>query len=163
MYSLLDSNIISLRFLYIIMDTQALILSLFVAFLWAINTIIYKYGMNQSVNQKTVIVIGAFTYFICMTFFTMYHYDIISNDIQQTNIKHIVLIIIGSIIGTFIASILFIHLLEKHNSSLVTTLAYTTPVFVALMAIFILKEDIDTTKFLGICITIFGVFIINFS
>lgn len=145
------------------MDTRAVLLSLFVAFLWAVNTIIHKYGMNQSINQKTIIVIGAFTYFICMLFFTIYHYDIISTDIINTNFKHIVLIAIGSIVGTFIATILFVSLLEKHNSSLVTTIAYTSPIFVFLMALFILKEQVDIIKVLGILLTLIGIVIISYD
>jgi drug/metabolite transporter (DMT)-like permease len=145
------------------MDLRAVVLSLFVAFLWALNIIIQKYQINQSINPKTVVVIGAITYATCMLFFFIYHYHIIATDIKKTNINHIALIAFGAIVGTFLGSMLFVHLLEKHNSSLVTALAYTTPVFVLLLAFFILKEKLDRVKILGIFLTVIGIMLICYK
>lgn len=143
------------------MDAYVILLSLLVAFLWALNTVVYKYCMNQSIDQKTVSVIGAFTYFICMFFFAIYYYDDLCKDIQKTNPNHILMIVIASIIGTFIATILFTYLLQKHNSSVVTTIAYTSPIFVLILALLLLNEKFDYVKLLGIFITIIGISIVS--
>lgn len=143
------------------MDVQYIFLALFIAFLWAINTIIYKYCMNKSINHKTVLVIGAFTYFVCMCIFTAYHYDEISKDIRKTNTEYILFIGLGAIIGTFIATILFMYLLEKNNSAVLTTLTYTSPIFVLLFAILVLEEKITMIQIIGILITIIGVLMIS--
>ena len=145
------------------MDIVAVVLSLFVAFLWASNTVIQKYGMNQSINQKTVLVIGTTIYFICMVFFTIYSYDIIKKDINKENAKTIALIAVGSIFGTFVATILFLNLLEKHKSSLVTTLTYTTPLFVLLLALLFLKEKVTDIQILGIFVTVIGIMILCYE
>lgn len=137
---------------------EAVLFSLFVAFLWALNIIINKYSMNQNINQKTVFVLAAFTYFICTFIFAIYHYESISTDIVNSNISIILLIVIGSIIGIFSGNLLFTYLLEKHNSSVVTTLAYTTPLFVLIMSFLLLKEK---PKLLGIFVTVIGVLLIS--
>ena len=142
------------------MDIRAVALSLCVAFLWATNTVIQKYALNNSLNQKTVIVVGSLTYLICIVFFTIYNYDIIKKDIKKANINFISLIIIGSILGTFVATLLFLNLLEKHKSSLVTTLTYTTPVFVLLLALLFLKEKVTGIQMLGIFVTVIGIMIL---
>jgi drug/metabolite transporter (DMT)-like permease len=142
------------------MDIRAVALSLFVAFLWATNTVIQKYALNNSLNQKTVIVVGSLTYLLCIVFFTIYNYDIIKKDIKKANLNFISLIIIGSILGTFVATLLFLNLLEKHKSSLVTTLTYTAPVFVLLLALLFLKEKITGIQMLGIFVTVIGIVII---
>jgi len=142
------------------MDIRAVALSLCVAFLWATNTVIQKYALNNSINQKTVIVVGSLTYLICIVFFTIYNYDIIKKDIKKANINFISLIIIGSILGTFVATLIFTSLLHKHNSSLVATIANTAPIFVLLLALLFLNEKITGIQILGILITVIGIVII---
>jgi drug/metabolite transporter (DMT)-like permease len=68
---------------------------------------------------------------------------------------------IGSFIGTFVATTLFMELLEKHDSSLVSALTYTTPMFVFLLAVVILQEKLDLIKAFGIFITVIGIVIIS--
>lgn len=145
------------------MNLLLIISGLFIAFLWALNTIIYKYGMTKEINYKTILVIGSFTYFIGMLGFALYHSKFIITDIQSINAKDIMIIVVGSFIGTFVATVLFMELLEKYDSSLVTALTYTTPMFVFIMGYFILDEDIDMLKLYGIFITIIGIILIGYN
>jgi drug/metabolite transporter (DMT)-like permease len=145
------------------MNTQAIILSLFVAFLWALNMVINKHSMNNSINQKTVCVIAGLAYFICILFFALYHNKEIYTDIKNTNTANVIFIAAGAVLGLFIGNVLFMHLLEKNNSSLVTTLAYTSPIFVFLMTFFILKENIEPIKIVGIILTIIGIMILCYK
>jgi drug/metabolite transporter (DMT)-like permease len=143
------------------MDILAVVLSLFVAFLWATNVVIHKYGMNQSINPKTIVVLAGFAYFISIVCFAVYHYKELYTDIQNTNTYTIAIIAIGAFLGLFIGNLLFINLLEKQNSSLVTTIAYTTPLFVLLLALLFLKnEKVTGIQMLGILITVIGIMII---
>lgn len=83
--------------------------------------------------------------------------------IQNTTTSNITIIAVGAVMGLFIGNLLFIHLLEKHNSSLVTTIAYTTPLFVLLLALLVLNEKLDSVKLLGIFITVIGVMMICYK
>jgi len=143
------------------MDILAVALSLFVAFLWATNVVIHKYGIDQSINPKTIVVLAGFAYFISIVCFSVYHYKELYIDIQNTNTYTIAIIAIGAFLGLFIGNLLFINLLEKQNSSLVTTIAYTTPLFVLLLALLFLKnEKVTGIQMLGILITVIGIMII---
>lgn len=144
----------------IIMDVVSGVLALLVAILWAGNTVINKYVMDKSIGQKTVIVIGAFTFFTSMLLFAIYNSGEILGDIKKIKSIDIILLIGGAIFGLFFGNILFMYLLEKNNSSVVAALAYTAPVFVFIMSLIILKERIERIKILGIALTVSGVAII---
>lgn len=146
------------------MDILVVALSLVVAFLWAVNVVIHKYGLQQSINSKTVAVIAGFVYFICIFGFALYHYKELYIDIQNTNSSTNAIIAIGAVLGLFIGNLLFINLLEKNKSSIVTTIAYTTPLFVLLLALLFLKnETVTGMQMLGIFVTVIGIMILCYE
>lgn len=98
-----------------------------------------------------------------MTGFALYHNKLIICDLQTAHSKDILLIIVGSFIGTFVATILFMELLEKHSYSLITALTYTSSMFVFLRAFLILQEELDLLKAYGIFITVIGIVIISYN
>jgi drug/metabolite transporter (DMT)-like permease len=145
------------------MDGLSCLLATCVAILWAVNTVIYKNAMNKSIGQKTVSVIGVFTFFTCMVCFAIYNRKEILTDIENAKNQDILLIIIGAMLGLFIGNALFMYLLEKNNSSLVAAIAYTSPIFVFIISVIIFRESIEPIKVFGIVLAVTGVSIICYN
>lgn len=143
------------------MEKRALLLALLVSFLWALNTVVNKYCMKHHMDLKTVTVIVASTYFVCMLFFILYHYDELSKDIQKTESKYILLLIIVSIFGTFVSTILFTYLLEQYNSFMITSITYTSPLFVLILGYLFLNEKVDIINIIGIIPAVVGITLIS--
>jgi drug/metabolite transporter (DMT)-like permease len=110
-------------------------------------------------TPKTVLFIGAISLCVSILGYALYHRDVIRTDLQKATMTDVWLIVLGSFAGTFVATCISMELLARHDSSIVSAVTYTAPMFVFMLSLVMLREKLDYTKLLGILVTTFGVVI----
>jgi len=133
-----------------------------ISIMWAISPIIQKYVLNSLVKE-TIILISSFCYFCCVALYSIYNHSIICENITKVKLKHFLLILLAAITGAFLPNILFLKILKKNKTSIVTALTYTSPLFTVLFAYFFLRERMNVKIFIGILFIIFGVILITLN
>jgi len=91
------------------------------------------------------------------------NYKIIKNDIRNISLTDVGILGITSISAGFLANYLYFTVLRKYESSLVSALIYSCPIFTLLLANFYLSEKIDNYGIFGILFVVLGVGLISKS
>lgn len=133
--------------------------SLFIAFLWSIQTVAQKHTL-KNINHETAFAIFSIAYAVMMIFFIGYHRDIIHKDIGKIT-KPIILVVVGTTVFSFLANAIYYRILKHHSASLVTALTSTAPLFVALLAFVLFGESIKAKQIAGIAAIIGGISLIS--
>ena len=77
--------------------------------------------------------------------------------------KQVFLIAITVILGGFFANLLYFIILNKHESSVVSALIYSSPVFTLVLAMLFAKEKVSIVGIMGIILITLGVICIAFN
>jgi len=124
------------------------------SFFWGImyysNSKIVKSGMTYS----QILVFSLPLWFFLM-FFLKGNEKLIDVDMAIKNKNYLLFFLCASIIGNF----LIFQSLKNADVVIISVLEMTYPIFILLIRFFLEKERIEITQFLGIVITIFGVFL----
>jgi len=70
------------------------------------------------------------------------------------------ILILLPIFTVFLANILYYNILKTHESSIISALIYSSPVFTLIIAYLFLKERLDIYGLSGVCAIILGVILI---
>ena len=70
------------------------------------------------------------------------------------------ILIMLPIFTVFLANILYYNILKTHESSIISALIYSSPVFTLIIAYLCLKERLDIYGLSGVCAIILGVILI---
>lgn len=124
------------------------------SFFWGImyysNSKIVKSGMTYS----QILVFSLPLWFFLM-FLLKGDEKLIDFDAAIKNKNYLLFFLCSSIIGNF----LIFQSLKNADVVIISVLEMTYPIFILLIRFFLEKERIEITQFLGIVITIFGVFL----
>jgi drug/metabolite transporter (DMT)-like permease len=124
------------------------------SFFWGImyysNSKIVKSGMTYS----QILVFSLPLWFFLM-FLLKGDEKLIDFDAAIKNKNYLLFFLCSSIIGNF----LIFQSLKNADVVIISVLEMTYPIFILLIRFFLEKERIEITQFLGIMITIFGVFL----
>jgi drug/metabolite transporter (DMT)-like permease len=136
--------------------------ALFVAFLWGIHPILNKILLGKF-NVPTVLVLSHFVYFLAVLIFIYLNYSEIAKDIKKVNSQDILILISVSLGAGFLANLLFYYVLKSHESSLVSALVFSSPIFTLIVAYFFMKEELNNFGILGILLIVLGVVCIAYN
>jgi drug/metabolite transporter (DMT)-like permease len=136
--------------------------ALFVAFLWGIHPILNKILLGKF-NVPTVLVLSNFVYFLAVLVFIYLNYSEITKDVKKINNQDILIIFTVSLVAGFLANLLYYYVLKSHESSLVSALVFSSPIFTLIVAHFFMKEDLNGFGILGIILIVLGVICIAFN
>jgi drug/metabolite transporter (DMT)-like permease len=124
------------------------------SFFWGImyysNSKIVKSGMTYS----QILVFSLPLWFFLM-FLLKGNEKLVDFDMAIKNKNYLLFFLCSSIIGNF----LIFQSLKNADVVIISVLEMTYPIFILLIRFFLEKERIEITQFLGIVITIFGVFL----
>jgi len=136
--------------------------ALFVAFLWGIHPILNKILLGKF-SVPTVLVLSNAVYFLAVLVFIYVNYSEISKDIKKITAQDILLLITVSIGAGFLANLLYYYVLKSHESSLVSALVFSSPIFTLIVAYFFMKEELNSFGILGILLITLGVVCIAYN
>lgn len=129
------------------------------ALLSSIYVISLKHVSNHITTPTLLTIIGIFYFIFTITYY-IYHKNIIHSDISNIN-QNIIFIIILAVITSSLSTIIYHNMLQGNGSVMVTGITSLTPVFVALLAWLIFKENITTSMAIGILIIVIGTYILT--
>jgi len=141
---------------------EVIFYALFVAFLWGLTPVIHKHVLN-TLDPRTVMVLGSIFYFACVLMFWLWNREIIKNDVKNVKLQHIYWIAITSIVTAFIANVIYLFILKKHDSYIISALIYSCPIFTLVLAYIFLKEHITFTGLIGVFLITAGVACLGFN
>jgi drug/metabolite transporter (DMT)-like permease len=134
-----------------------LFIALLVSFLWGTQPVIHKY-LLRNVNLVTILFFQTAINFICISALAFYNHDQIYHEIMdQLTFQKWYWIFFLSVVTIFGTNILYFYILKSNESSLVSALMYSAPVFTMILAYFLLNERIGLSGYFGIFLIIIGV------
>ena len=145
------------------MREHVLTIGLTVAALWGIAPVIHKYLLSSDVDAKTIMVIGGISYFLVLLVYWWMYAGEIQKSIARISFMDVILICIASVVMNFVAKILYLYALQKHESSIVSALVYSAPLFTFVCAVVLLKERITLWKLGGIILIVIGACILAYK
>jgi len=134
--------------------------ALCIAFLWGMQPVFYKFLLKK-LTPFTLMLFTSTLYFFLMICTSLFRYKDIHTEIATLNTFDY-FIIIGSTFTTFyLANIIYYSILTNHESSIISAVICSSPVFTFLFAYLFLKERIDVYGILGIFFIVLGVIFIS--
>lgn len=137
------------------------ILAILVSFLWGLASILQKIIYKTNISYATMTVLTGFFYFIPLVLFYLKKRKSINQDLSKLSLSSYLLIACTVITTSFIANLIYYHLIKQYSASLVTTLVSTAPLFTVILAYLILKEKLNLKSLIGIVVTITGIILIS--
>jgi drug/metabolite transporter (DMT)-like permease len=137
-------------------------IALVVAFLWGVHPIIGKQVLNKFGIISTLTFTSLF-YFLATLFLASMNSKEVIQDFQRINRHDILLLFSMSVLCTFFATILYYFVLKSHESSIVSALVYSSPIFTLIVAYFLLREKLNGFGIMGILLIVAGVISIAYN
>ena len=137
-----------------------ILFALLISFLWGIQPVIHKHLLGKY-NAVTIMLLSTLIYFILIIALSISKPREVSSDLNKMSVKDFMIIIFTSIITVFIANIIYYYVLKDHESSIISALIYSSPVFTLIIAYLFLKERLNKYSILGIIAIVFGVILIS--
>ena len=137
-------------------------IALFVAFLWGIHPILNKILLGKF-NLPTVVVLNNIVYFLAVIVFFFINYTEIAKDIKKINGQDLLILFSVALFAGFLANLLYYYILKSHESSLVSALVFSSPIFTLAVAYFFMKEQLNSFGILGILFITLGVVCIAYN
>ena len=140
-----------------------LTIALLVSFLWGLQPVIHKHLLIDS-NPVTILFFQTVINFICITALASYNYKQIYHEVTvELTLQHWCWIIFLAIVTIFGTNVMYLYILKSNESSLVSALIYSAPIFTVILAYIFLNERIHASGYVGILLIITGVSFIAFS
>lgn len=128
-------------------------------FFMGTQPVIHKYLLNKF-NFVTIMFISTLIYFgLVITLALTRHKEVYRDWLMMTPMDIGILILLP-IFTVFLANLIYYNLLKIHESSIISALIYSSPVFTLLIAYLFLKERLDIYGLSGVCAIILGVMLI---
>ncbi|MBI5934503.1 MAG: DMT family transporter [Chloroflexi bacterium] len=136
--------------------TKALLLAIFITFLWSTSWILIKFGLRNDLPSLSFAGLRYTTAFLCLAIF------VFANPKERANLKRLTrsdwgwLALLGLIVITLTQGAQFVSLAYL-PANMVSLILNTTSIFVGLTGIYFLKESPSRLQWLGIALTLAGV------
>lgn len=137
-----------------------ILLALAIAFLWGIPPVIHKQLLTKY-NWVTIMLSSSLVYFILIGVLSLSKRREITADLKKINACDIAILVSLPFFTVFIAQIIYYYILKDHESSIISALIYSSPVFTLVFAYLFLKERLDMYGLSGIFAIITGVVLIS--
>jgi chloramphenicol-sensitive protein RarD len=137
-----------------------ILLALISGLMWGIAPVIHKVLLVKY-QPITIMLFNSFTYAISMTMIVFFNYNVFMKDMQHIKYEDIFIMILSSIGILIIGNLIYYYVLREHESSLVSALIYSSPVFTLILAYIFLKERLSMYGYLGIFSILLGIIFIS--
>jgi len=133
--------------------------ALTVAALTALQVVIQKHAV-KSLSHHMILVISSAIYFALTLLYIGWHSEHLSTEMRSLAVPVVLAILAATVFG-FLANILYFSLIHHGEISLVTALTSTVPIFVAALAVLILKESVGLKQIAGIGAIVGGTILLS--
>jgi len=144
------------------MSLPAIPFAILVSFFWGIQPIIHKILLTK-LDPRIILVIGSVFYTLCLICFTIFNWSDLKREANKLNIRTVFIIGILSVITAFVANLIYLYILKKQESYIISALIYSCPIFTLILSYIFLKEKITPIGGVGVILIILGVICIVFN
>ena len=121
------------------MHHKYILIAIFVALLWGIAPILLK-RLVTKFDKITILVIDGLLYFLFLLLIGYKYYDKIVKDIPKINAFDVSLMFFTAVITGLMGNLIYMLLLEGHDSYIITALVSISPFFTLVLAYFSLLQ-----------------------
>ena len=133
--------------------------ALTVAALTALQVIIQKHAV-KSLSHRMILVVSSVIYFALTLLYIGWHSEHLSTELRGLAVPVVLAILAATVFG-FLANILYFSLIHHGEISVITALTSTVPIFVAALAVLILKESLGLKQIAGISAIVGGTILLS--
>jgi drug/metabolite transporter (DMT)-like permease len=133
--------------------------ALTVAALTALQVVIQKHAV-KNLSHHMILVISSVIYFALTLLYIGWHSEHLSTELRGLAVPVVLAILAATVFG-FLANILYFSLIHHGEISVITALTSTVPIFVAALAVLILKESIGLKQIAGIGAIVGGTILLS--
>ena len=135
-------------------------LAILISFLWGIQAVINKH-LLEKFNQITIMFVSSLIYCFLIIILAITNSKRVLSDINKFTYTDMLTVIALSVFTIFMANMIYYYILKNHDSSIISALIYSSPVFTLIIAHLFLKERLDIYGVSGIFAIIIGVILIS--
>jgi uncharacterized membrane protein len=138
--------------------------ALFVAFLWGVQPAVYKHVLKR-VDPKVVMTVSGAFYLACLLAFAAFNHGVVARGVRALGWSDVTWIGLTCVFTVFLANVIYVHVLQKHASHVVSALVYASPAFTLAVAWLFLKgeESLTPSSVAGVALITLGVVLLAFS
>ena len=144
------------------MHLYFILIAILISALWGATPIVIK-SLTKKFNISTIMLCEGLLYFFFLLCYAYKFKDIIRKDIPKIDHIDIFKMFFAGVIGGLIGNILYIYVLEKHDSYITTALVSVSPFFTLILAYYFTKENITLYGVLGVTFIVFGIMLIAYN
>ena len=135
-------------------------IAIFISFLWGIQPIVHKHLLNRY-NFITIMLISTIVNFSLILAVSITRNKEILVDMNKLTFRDLFILVLVSSFTIFLANMMYYYILKNHESSIISALVYSSPVFTLIIAYIFFKERLDIYGVSGILLMIFGVILVS--
>ena len=135
-------------------------IAIFISFLWGIQPIVHKHLLNRY-NFITIMLISTIVNFSLILAVSITRNKEILADMNKLTFRDLFILVLVSSFTIFLANMMYYYILKNHESSIISALVYSSPVFTLIIAYIFFKERLDIYGVSGILLMIFGVILVS--
>jgi len=135
-------------------------IAIFISFLWGIQPIVHKHLLNKY-NFITIMLISTIVNCSLILAVSITRNKEILADMNKLTFRDLFILVLVSSFTIFLANMMYYYILKNHESSIISALVYSSPVFTLIIAYIFLKERLDIYGISGIFLMILGVILVS--
>lgn len=132
-----------------------ILIALFVGFLWGFSSVIHKLLLNKY-SPVSLLIISSVFYFSCVIIYFCNNTELVLRDLYRISHRDMFIVAMNAIVTGFLANRLYLDVLQKQDSYIITALISTSPLFTLILAYLLLKEKIKFYGVLGVFLIVIG-------
>jgi drug/metabolite transporter (DMT)-like permease len=141
---------------------EYIFVALFVSLLWGIQPVLHKLLLSKY-KPITILIISSFLYFYLIAMVAFARNADVKNDLDNMTRRDILIILSIGLFSGFIGNMLYLYVLKDHNTSIISALIYSSPVFTLIISYLFLKEKLNMYGLLGVITIIIGVILVSLN
>jgi hypothetical protein len=141
---------------------EYIFVALFVSLLWGIQPVLHKLLLSKY-KPITILIISSFLYFYLIAMVAFARNADVKNDLKNMTRRDLLIILSIGLFSGFIGNILYLYVLKDHNTSIISALIYSSPVFTLIISYLFLKERLNMYGLLGVITIIIGVMLVSLN
>jgi uncharacterized membrane protein len=141
---------------------EYIFVALFVSLLWGTQPVLHKVLLSKY-KPITILIISSFLYFYLIAMVAFSRNSDIKNDLKNMTRRDVLIILSIGLFSGFIGNMLYLHVLKDHNTSIISALIYSSPVFTLIISYLFLKERLSMYGLLGVITIIIGVMLVSLN
>jgi len=134
--------------------------ALLVAFLWGATPIIHKHVL-RFVSPSVILVVGGTAYYIALIGYAAYNWKTLYPEMINLTVMNAFWICLAALIMSFVAKIIYLYVLKKKESYVVSALVFSAPFFTAILAVLLLNEKVTLEKLVGVMLIVIGIVVLS--